>query len=204
VLLGSSPLLATLASWKSALALAAAIALGVAYSLPPIRLSGRPWISQLLWPVLGVITYSAVALLTQHWVTTWAIVYLAGVGFFYAVGEILAKDIRDWDNDRDTGKRTSVVALGPARAAVYSMIGCLVGSAFLTALLWWRPGMNAAFRVGGTALLALWLVRVAQLVARLRRRYDKDAARRLHVGYIRVYLAFNLCMVVDAWLRGVV
>lgn len=201
LLLAASPLMMALASWKSALAFSVAILLGIAYSLPPFRLSGRPWISQMVWPLLGLTTWSTVALFTSRWITTSALLYLAGVGFHYAVGEILAKDIRDWDNDRDTGKRTSVVVLGPGRAAACSLLACVIGTGFLVALLWWRAGFYPGFRLAGTAVLLLWLLRAAWLVHRLRRRYDKEAARQLHTGYIRTYLAINLCILLDAWLH---
>src|SRR5207302_8885049 len=105
VLLAAAPLVMMLASIRSALVFVVAIALGVAYSVPPFRLSGRPWISSLVWPVLGLLCYAVVALFTGRWLTLPAMVYLAGVGFFYAVGETLAKDIRDWDNDRLAAKR---------------------------------------------------------------------------------------------------
>lgn len=95
LLLTAAPLMMSFASIRAALVFLTAIALGVAYSVPPFRLSGRPWTSQFVWPTLGLLCYATVALFTGHWFTTAAFVYLAGVGFFYAIGETLAKDIRD-------------------------------------------------------------------------------------------------------------
>src|SRR5438876_364887 len=82
---------------------AAGVALGVAYSLPPFRLSGRPVFSLLVWPLVAAAFYASAALVAGRWWTPASLLYLGGVLLFYAVGEILAKDIRDWDNDAATG-----------------------------------------------------------------------------------------------------
>ncbi len=202
LLLTAAPLMMSFASIRAALVFLTAIALGVAYSVPPFRLSGRPWTSQFVWPTLGLLCYATVALFTGHWFTTAAFVYLAGVGFFYAIGETLAKDIRDWDNDRAAGKRTSVVVLGTARAAVYSLLASTLGSLFLVTLFWWRGEMHLVSRIAGTVLLLLWLLRAGTWIVRLRSAYEKSIATRLHVGYIRVYLVLNLILLADklVWL----
>jgi 4-hydroxybenzoate polyprenyltransferase len=204
MLLGASVLAAALASWRSAVALAAAMGIGVAYSVPPLRLCARPWASRLVWPVLGVTTYAAVAMFTDRWATIPAALYLLGLGFFYAIGETLAKDIRDWDNDRDGGRRTSVVVLGPKHAATCSIVAGLLGAVLLACLILWMPGMLPASRLGGVVVLAVWSVRAVCAVRRLRRTFAKSAARRLHVDYIRAYLAVNMVILLDAGIRTLV
>jgi len=207
VLCGAAPAVVATTSAPAALALLLAVLLGVAYSLPPLRLAGRPGFSLLFWPLIGASAYASAALFAGRWYTTGALLYALGVGLFYGLGEILAKDIRDWDNDGATGKRTSVVVIGPGRAAALSWLAGAAGALVLAVLLWSREagplepgGATVALRVAGSAVLLAWLAQSTALVARLLRGFDKGAARRLHVAYIRAYLLYNACLLAALWL----
>jgi 4-hydroxybenzoate polyprenyltransferase len=158
--------------------LLAAAALGLAYSLPPLRLSGRAGFD-LLANALG---YGGVALLlgagslqlpggitSAPWGARLAACMLAVAAVF------LHTTVLDLEGDRRTGKRTSGVALGPARTraaaaalgiaaavvALFAEATVLLGATLLLVLgvvaacLWPRRVGSAAVGVGGTAVFAL-------------------------------------------------
>jgi 4-hydroxybenzoate polyprenyltransferase len=176
-------------------ALVCAFLLGVGYSVPPFRFSGRHWTAQPFWLLFGCIFYLMVASLAGKLYTRVSLLWLLGTSLFMALAENLAKDLRDWDNDLQAGKRTTVVALGPRNAALLSLAGCTAGSALYLALVWGHPELPLWARGVTSLLLAGWLVQVHSLVRRLVGRYAKEDARLLHVGYIRVFLAFNVLLV---------
>lgn len=202
LLLVAAPLVMGAASWASAALLTVAICFGVAYSLPPLRLCGRPGWSLLVWPLTGGAAYASAAVFAGRVCTGEAFLYLAGVGFLYVLGETMAKDIRDWDNDLAGRRRTTVIALGVRRAAAVSLVGCAIGGLLLASLFWWRD-LALPTRLAGSVLLVVWTLRVASLVGSLSRHFDKRQARALHKGYISTYLWVNVLLLVDAGVRSV-
>jgi 4-hydroxybenzoate polyprenyltransferase len=173
-----------------ALMIAGGILYGFAYAVRPLDARGRPLISQGFWLILWPGLYVAVALvlggdLERGWI------YVLGNVAFMGFAETLAKDIRDLDNDAATGKRTVPGAIGLARASRASLAGFVLG-----ALVWvlasalvkpWNPGLTAALAV----VLAPWLWSALRLTGQLAHAYSKDAARDLHMGAIRIFLAVN-------------
>jgi 4-hydroxybenzoate polyprenyltransferase len=196
VLLSLSLFLAFLAAPRFAAGLLAALGLGLVYSMPPARLNARPWASQIFWLVLYAAGYLIVGLMAGTLWTTSSLLYFVAMGLFMGVAETLAKDIRDWDNDARADKRTSVVALGPARAARYSRLTCFLATALLLAFLWRFLDAALWVRILASALLFWWLRRVVALTRILEDRFDKAAGAKLHTGYIRTYLLFNILAVV--------
>ncbi len=201
LLLLSAPFLMGAASWASAGFLTVAIMFGVAYSLPPLRLCGRPGWSLLVWPLTGGAAYASAAVFAGRICTAEALLYLSGIGFLYVLGETMAKDLRDWDNDLAGGRRTTVIALGIRRAAFVSLVGCIIGGLLLLALFWWRD-LALPTRLAGSLLLVAWTLRVATLAPALGRRFDKRKARALHQGYISTYLWVNVLLLADAGVRA--
>lgn len=157
-----------------------AAALGLAYSLSPLRLSGRPGFDMLA----NALGYGGVALalgagsleslggiaaLTR---SPWGPRLLACMLAVAAV--FLHTTVLDLEGDRRTGKRTTGVALGPERsrsmaaalglgataAALFAESPLLLGATGLLAMgvvaAWLRPRRvgSAAIAVGGTALFA--------------------------------------------------
>ena len=191
------------ASWVFGTAVACAVVLGIGYSIRPVRLSGHPSTAQPFWILFGANFYLAVAALAGRLYTREALLWFFGTAMFMAVGENLAKDLRDWENDTLTGKRTSVVSLGPRRAALASLGGAAIGSALYLALAWLHPSLPRWARIGTTLLLSAWFARLAMLVWVVARSYDKQASARMHVGYIRTYLAFNALVAIGLNLHAV-
>jgi 4-hydroxybenzoate polyprenyltransferase len=190
LLLATGLVLGWLANPGFAAVLAAIMALGVAYSVPPLRLSGRPATSLTFWPVFGAFCYASVAVMAGRWFTPWAALYYLGVALA-AVGENMAKDTRDWDNDAAAGKNTLVVRCGPSAAARLTTWTSVAGTVVLLVLVWGHPDLARWARAAASLLLGWWLWRVLRLAARQRGAYDKDAARELHVGYVSTWLALN-------------
>ncbi len=154
-----------------------------------------PTVYQLFWLLIWPAMYLAVAIvlsgdLSSGWL------YVAGNTLFMGVGEILAKDLRDIDNDALTEKRTTPVTLGVASTVPICVAGFALGS-----LVWvgasiaidgkWNPGLTAALIV----VLGLWMGRAVLLSNELRRAYSKHAAHDLQMGAIRVFLTVNLLFI---------
>ncbi|MEM9456045.1 MAG: UbiA family prenyltransferase [Myxococcota bacterium] len=173
------------------------ILLGIAYSTPPMRFNARPWSSQPFWLVFGASLYLTVATAAEQLYTPQALLWLLGYYGFFAIGENLAKDIRDWDNDRAGGKVTLVVKFGPHRAALGSLVGAIFGTLAYTLMCSFSSQIGTWASLISTGILMNWLFRVTHLVRTLRTTYDKPAARELHLGYIRTFLWLHLI-----WLSG--
>jgi 4-hydroxybenzoate polyprenyltransferase len=188
-----------------------AVAGGVAYSLPPLRLVGRPWGSLLVWPWVGGAAYLSVASFAGRIATLPALVYLGGVGVFYVLGETLAKDLRDLGADRAGGRRTAAARLGVAPAARLSVMAGLLGGGALAALAAVLP-TRALFASSGAFAVGIWVGvagavwtgfgRTAVEAARtLRAGYRAEAAIALHRAFVRTYLLLSLAVLGGALLR---
>lgn len=153
--------------------LAAAAGLGLVYSLPPFRCSGRPGLDVLA----NALGYGALALLlgagTIHGLPRPGPQLAACVLAVAAV--FLHTTLLDLEGDRRTGKRTTGVFLGlqgtrvaasllalvavvaAALAAAPVLLGATAVLAVLATLAWLLPAWvgGAAVGVGGTALFAL-------------------------------------------------
>ncbi len=172
----------------------------VGYSAPPLRLSGRPWanhiLSTLIWSgILWLIAIAcspdaareperALALAGEILGRIDLLFFGLGLVLFVAWAEMLAKDLRDLENDRATGKRTTAVHLGARRTArlipIFSALGSLCWCIGLFLHASFPPAMIVL--VGGVA--AVWQTITLRLCIRLRSVPDQGDAQRLHQGFI--------------------
>jgi 4-hydroxybenzoate polyprenyltransferase len=177
-----------------ALMIAAGIGWGIGYSVRPIRIGGRPFVNHLWWSMFVPATYLAVYLavggdFTRGWL------YVLGSTLYIAFGEALAKDLRDYDNDRETGKRTTPVAIGAQRAAWAALVAFAAASAaWLAAALLVEP-VNYGLVVALFVVLALWLPRVVQFARSMAGGYSKEAATELHSSTLRTFVVVNALFV---------
>ena len=185
-----------LAAWLSPWVLLFAIALVVLswqYSFPPLRMDARPYVQQLFWFTFGILYFLAVysfvmrydAPMEGFWIA--ALGMIVGVQVFAALGETLAKDLRDLDNDRRGGKYTTSVHLGPRRTARYAFYLSCAGLfiwIFAIIVLYGNWGL-AALTMGVIAVL--WTIVCFRLVNDLTDHYSKASARKLHLGFISVF-----------------
>ena len=132
----------------------AGIALSVAYSVRPVRLSDRGALTSLLLPF----GYVAVPFLTGLFAagapfTRSAAIVLGGlyIGF---IGRLLLKDFRDVRGDALFGKRTFLVRYGRGPTCVASAVCLVAGNCALLAV----PGHTVALTVVHLALTAVAVV----------------------------------------------
>jgi 4-hydroxybenzoate polyprenyltransferase len=179
------------------LLLLAGMVYGAVYSGLGVRVVGRPLISQAYWLVLWPSMYFGVLLSTDG--TWWrGVPYVVGTMLFMGIGETLAKDLRDLENDAAAGKITTPVQQGHRRSSRVALVAFVLA----TPLLALAPltADHTSWRLVGalSVVLALWLGRVVLIDRVLAVRYDHAAARVLHVGAIRVFLTINLLIIVGA------
>lgn len=94
------------------------------YSMPPVRLSSRGIIAQLLLP-LGYIVFPATCLFIASGTVTVLEMMLVSAMYLLFIGRLLLKDFRDEKGDKQTGKRTFLVRNG-ARTTIVLAIVCMV------------------------------------------------------------------------------
>ncbi|MCK5254265.1 MAG: UbiA prenyltransferase family protein, partial [Thermoplasmata archaeon] len=187
---------ALLAAWLSPYILVCALALVVLshqYSFPPLRMDARPYVQQLFWFTFGILyflaVYSYIIAYSQPMEDFWiaALGMIIGVQVFAALGETLAKDLRDLDNDRAGGKYTTSVHLGPTRTARYAFyLSCAGLFIWISSIIFLYDNWGLAALV--MAIIAiLWTVICFQLVNELTNNYSKASARKLHLGFISVF-----------------
>jgi len=163
----------------------------LAYSARSVRLSGRPFISQLFWVILWPAIYLGVYLVVGGDLAR-GLPYLAGTIVFVGIAETLAKDLRDFDNDRAAGKRTTTVKVGVRTSSRASVVAFIVGALiYASAPLIVHP-TNPRLAVALAIVLGLWCGRAWQLAAELGQSYSKPTARALQVGAIRVFITVNV------------
>lgn len=170
-------LAALLAGWLVAVT-AVMLLLNLAYSVPPVRVSSRGALSQLVLPI-GYVGFPAAAVWAAGGVdgpppTTGAL----GVLGLYLVmtGRLFLKDVRDVVGDTRVGKRTFLVRHGLPATALAAGAGIGAGTAVMLAGL--RPA-SWVLLVALLPLLALMVLLLRRLVA------DAVLARRvLWVGAV--------------------
>jgi 4-hydroxybenzoate polyprenyltransferase len=151
---------AALLSPRTVIAVLCGIALAVAYSLPPFRLSSRGALTSALLPLIYVVVpYTA---------GRWA----AGPGFDHTdmllivglyvsfTGRLMLKDFRDQHGDALYGKRTFLVRYGRKRTCTTSAFLWVVGAA--TLLIAQRSLRLTLMWLPLAALAVFYIVRIAR------------------------------------------
>jgi 4-hydroxybenzoate polyprenyltransferase len=167
------------------------------YSMPPLKMDSKPVVSQIFWASFGFLYYFAIiAYLNKYDVMTPTkfvngLYFLVAMILFLGVGETLAKDLRDLENDRLGGKNTTSSYFGVKLAVSASFFFSVAGS-----ISWMIP----YFTVYRTPLILQGLVLILvyvwnavclKLCISLYKHYSKSSARKLHKGYI---LTFTIIM----------
>ncbi len=194
---------ALLAAWLSPYILACALALVVLsyqYSFPPLRMDARPYVQQMFWFTFGILYFMAVYFYIirydhpMHGFLQAALAMIIGVQVFAALGETLAKDLRDLDNDKAGGKFTTSVLLGPTKTARYAFyLSCVGLSIWIFSIIVLYGNWGPAALVMGI-IAVLWTFVCFRLVRELTDQYSKASARKLHLGFI---LTFALLLILS-------
>jgi 4-hydroxybenzoate polyprenyltransferase len=120
-----------------------------------------------------------------------------GVILYMGIGETLAKDIRDIENDSQTGKNTTPVVFGYKHttlisATAFNLGSCTIIGSSLLVPGHWNPGLTAALVI----VMTFWCARVISIARLLQASYSKTIARKLHVESIQVFIVANLLFIV--------
>lgn len=160
------------------------------YSMRPLKMNGRPFISQLFWVMFAVLYYGAISsYLMRYEGISWTDVmnglyFLAVLVLFMGIAETLAKDLRDLENDGASGKRTTSVHVGNRVASAASFVFSMVGIS-----LWAYPFLfvhDTHLVLKGLMFLVYlsWTAASLFLCISLYKGYTKSRARELHVSYL--------------------
>ncbi len=160
------------------------------YSLGPLKMNGRPFVSQLFWVLFAVLYYGAISayLVRYEGIPKENILnglyFLAVLVLFLGIAETLAKDMRDLENDGASGKRTTSVFIGNRYAAAASLVFSMAGIS-----LWAYPYFfisDTFVLIRGLILFIFvsWTLVSIFLCVSLYRKYTKSRARELHVSYL--------------------
>ena len=136
------------------------LAIGWAYSLPPIRMSYRTWLAPLALALAYVAVPYALGLAAARVApSTRDALFVGGLGSLF-VSRIVLKDFRDRRGDAAFGKPTLLLRFGKTATCAVSLAALALGDALLLVLL--RPPLalglllQAFVAAIGSRLLALW------------------------------------------------
>ena len=163
------------------------------YSMGPWKLNGRPVISNLFWVSFAFLYYFAVAmylvkydgLLMENFYE--GLYFLMSMVFFVTLGETLAKDLRDLENDRDSGRNTTPVYFGSRPTAAASFGFSVVGT------ITWAVGVLTVFdphpflQILVMVIVIIWNVICFYLCWSIFLKYNKKHAVALHRGFILTF-----------------
>lgn len=178
--------------WLLFVLVAIGLALGAAYSVPPIRLKGRGFAQLIcLWLIIFVGPMLFVALLVDAYPPPTLLILAAAYGTLQ-MGVILINTAEDYPEDLAAGIRTTVVATGLRKGVALALALAAVGSVGLLVTLsmlfrqrqasWsWMAALLPAACACGYVSGSIWSLRRAIAVADLSEqiRTVKRAARKV-------------------------
>jgi len=169
------------------------VLLSYQYAMKPLKMDGRPIVSQLFWVAFAFLYYFAIVAYLLRYDNISAdnvftgLYFLGALILFMGIAETLAKDLRDLENDRMGGKITTPVYFGPRFAAAGSFIFSVMGS-----MVWAIPYFTTYDTIFMVQILVILLVVVwntlcLALCMSVYEKYTKDRARKLHKGFILTF-----------------
>ncbi|OBF57994.1 hypothetical protein A5787_23565 [Mycobacterium sp. 852002-50816_SCH5313054-b] len=165
------------------------------HELPPIRTQSRPVIGQVagLIGLIGIVASIVVAVgAAPPWRT---VPYLLYVVIYLGVGEMLVKDVRDSDNDAEGGKITTSVKYGAAAATLAAAVAYAAATVCWVWFIGQRPpGIVGGWLLVGTGALLAWIAFTLLSAKRLRVRFSKGTARRLHRGSAATFAVVSVAL----------
>jgi len=176
--------------WRAVAVTAFSLAVGVAYSLPPARLSYRTWLAPLGLAAAYVLVPYGLGAIAAGRDLAGADAWLAGALFALFVARIVLKDYRDRAGDAAYGKPTLLLRFGSSATCAASLAALAAGTVLLLVAL--RPPLFAAL-----ALVSL-AGGIALLLRQLRTAGD-SRSEQIAIG-LGARLGNGLLLVVLAWL----
>jgi len=168
--------------WLLVPLVAIGLALGAAYSVPPIRLKGRG-LAQLfcLWLIIFVGPMWLVSMLIGDWPSAQLLVFAAAYGGLQ-MGVILVNTAEDYPEDLEANIKTTIVSLGLHRGielAFWLTMAGVVGSVGVLGILFWQRRVSEYW----------WLLLFPAVLACL---YVLTDILRLKLSIARVDLAASI------------
>jgi 4-hydroxybenzoate polyprenyltransferase len=142
---------------------AASLAVSVAYSARPLRISYRVAGAPVLLGVAYVLVPACLGLVAAGASVTDAASRFSAALFFLFTARIVLKDFRDRDGDARYGKPTLLLRHGKGATCAISLTALLIGDALLASTLPVVP----------VVLAQLFVVAIAAMIRRLRRTSDR-------------------------------
>lgn len=183
----------------------------LSYSLHPFKFCARPYGSILFWMILCLVSYFSMILALQNiegrfeFILTNELIlnksagiYMLGILLFMGVAEIIAKDLRDKDNDAAGGRNTFVNHAGIQKASIIMVIFAWVGY-----LLWVDSlYLSGVFPITIGAWLCVisglfWCIRISQYSFRLNKAYHQPLAAKLHGQWALIYFLMQLFTIIS-------
>ena len=155
---------AALLGWTAVGVVAGSLAVGIAYSLPPLRVSYRTWLAPLFLSVAYVPVPFALGVLASERQPGRGDTWLAAALSALFLARIVLKDYRDRAGDARYGKPTLLLRFGSTATCAASLAALVVANALLLAAV--QPPLALA-----VPLEAL-LVGIAVLLLRLHRAHE--------------------------------
>jgi 4-hydroxybenzoate polyprenyltransferase len=171
-------------------AVAGSLAIGIAYSLPPLRVSYRTWLAPLLLALAYVpVPYALGAIAAGRTLGRSDSWFVATLGALF-LARILLKDFRDRPGDARYGKPTLLLRFGARTTCAASFAALVTADVLLVAAL--RPPLALVLP------LELLLIAVAAMLLRLARAAD-SREEQIAIG-LGARLGNGLLLCVLAWL----
>lgn len=149
--------------WRGVALIAGSLAVSVAYSAPPLRISHRVAGAPVLLGVAYVLVPSCLGLVAAGGHITAAVSRFSAALFFLFTARIVLKDFRDRDGDARYGKPTLLLRHGKGATCAVSLTALLIGDALLTSTLALAPAL----------LTQLFVAAIAVLIRRLQNTADR-------------------------------
>lgn len=160
------------------------------YSMKPLKMDGRPVISQLFWVGFGFLYFFAIVAYLRRYENIPLSNIYNGLYFmmtmilFAAVAETLAKDLRDLENDRASGKNTTPSHYGHKPAAIGAFVFSLSGMVFWAIPYFTAYETHIILQSLVILIVILWNILCFRLCMSIYKNYSKGKARKLHIGFI--------------------
>lgn len=163
------------------------------YSLPPFRFCGKPIWSILFWVLLMASCYLLmVKALTGNFnvvSTTHSIslVFILAIISFMGIAEIIAKDLRDYENDALGGRNTFVNYIGIRKATYVMIFTAWLGYCLWVLSLFLSNKMGNTFAIICTFLGFIWCIYVTLTSEIIAKKFKQETAKNLHERWTYVY-----------------
>ncbi len=169
------------------------ILLSYQYSMNPLKMDGRPIISQMFWIGFGLLYYFAIVAYLVRYDSIpieniyHGLYFLMALILFMAIAETLAKDLRDLENDKASGKNTTPVHFGHRPAAMVSLVFSAAGMVFWSIPYFTVYDTMIVLQILIIALVMGWNALCAHLCISLYKEYSKSKSKLLHKGFILTF-----------------